>query len=124
MVACLFGQSIFHLASTTRLKSFDSFAEQKKSAWSMIAIDENTKDQLRQRVAWALSQILVITPNQIENEDFSEMHLSYYDIFVKVSTFTRIMIKVWVAYCLFGLKSHILSSVIRIRTLERIYQLL
>lgn len=97
-----FGQSIFHLASTTRLKSFDSFAEQKKSAWSMIAIDENTKDQLRQRVAWALSQILVITPNQIENEDFSEMHLSYYDIFVKVSTFTRIMIKVWVAYCSLG----------------------
>lgn len=46
----------------------------------------NAKDQLRQRMAWALSQILVITPNQIEtSKDEAEVYLNYYDIFV-VST--------------------------------------
>jgi hypothetical protein len=80
-----FGQSIFHLAYTTKLKGNDNFSLQKQSVWSMVAIDQNTTDQLRQRVAWALSQILVISPNQIENEEFSEIYLHYYDIFVKVS---------------------------------------
>ena len=43
----------------------------------------NAKDQLRQRMAWALSQILVITPNQIEtSKDEAEVYLNYYDIFV------------------------------------------
>jgi len=50
----------------------------------MIALSDDTKDQLRQRVAWALSQILVITPNQIEEDGYSEMYLNYYDIFVRV----------------------------------------
>lgn len=41
------------------------------------------QDQLRQRMAWALSQILVITPNQIDTEDEeAEPYLKYYDIFV------------------------------------------
>lgn len=41
-------------------------------------------DQLRQRMAWALSQILVITPNQINSDSTqSEIYLNYYDIFVR-----------------------------------------
>ena len=36
---------------------------QKKDVWSMIALESS--DQLRQRMAWALSQILVVTPNQV-----------------------------------------------------------
>ena len=38
---------------------------QKKDIWSMIALEND--DQLRQRMAWALSQILVVTPNQVCN---------------------------------------------------------
>lgn len=77
-----FGPAIFQIAYTSGLKGDSEYADQKKSAWTMIALSAN--DQLRQRVAWALSQILVITPNQIENVEFSEMYLNYYDIFVKV----------------------------------------
>jgi hypothetical protein len=77
-----FGTGVFQLAYTSILKSDSEYADQKKSAWTMIALSAN--DHLRQRVAWALSQILVITPNQIENVEFSEMYLNYYDIFVKV----------------------------------------
>lgn len=76
-----FGPAIFQIAYTSGLKGDSEYADQKKSAWTMIALSAN--DQLRQRVAWALSQILVITPNQIENVEFSEMYLNYYDIFVK-----------------------------------------
>ena len=47
----------------------------------MIALQK--PDQLRQRVAWALSQILVITPNQITAVEQSEIYLNYYDIFVR-----------------------------------------
>ena len=78
------GQSVFHAARTTDLKSDADTSVQKESVWSMIALSDSTVDQLRQRVAWALSQILVITQNQIENVEFSEIFLNYYDIFVKV----------------------------------------
>ena len=41
-------------------------------------------DQLRQRVAWALSQIFVVTSNQIVyNPGYSEIYLNFYDIFVR-----------------------------------------
>ena len=36
---------------------------QKKNVWSMIAL--SASDQLRQKTAWALSQILVVTPDQV-----------------------------------------------------------
>lgn len=78
------GQSVFHAARTTDLKSTAETRGQKESVWSMIALSGSTVDQLRQRVAWALSQILVVTQNQIENVEFSEIFLNYYDIFVKV----------------------------------------
>ena len=34
-------------------------------------------------MAWALSQILVITPRQIKESGLSEAYLNYYDIFVR-----------------------------------------
>jgi len=78
------GQSVFHAARTTDLKGASETKLQKESVWSMIALSGSTTDQLRQRVAWALSQIFVVTQNQIENVEFSEIFLNYYDIFVKV----------------------------------------
>jgi len=42
-------------------------ARQKKSVWSMIALEMDGvgADQFRQRIAWALSQILVVSPLQV-----------------------------------------------------------
>ena len=39
-------------------------------------------DQLRQRTAWALSQIFVVG-DLGTNQDLNEIYLSYYDIFVR-----------------------------------------
>ena len=75
------GSSIFQFKESTDIKGNADFASQKKSVWTMIAMNSN--DQLRQKVAWALSQILVITPNQIQNIESAENYLNYYDIFVK-----------------------------------------
>jgi uncharacterized protein (DUF1800 family) len=47
----------------------------------MVAL--SAPDQLRQRMAWALSQVLVVTPNQINENGLSEAYLNYYDIFVR-----------------------------------------
>jgi hypothetical protein len=55
--------------------------DQLETAWMEIAL--TGQDQLRQRVAWALSQILVISPGSIGADDFGEMFLNYYDIFVR-----------------------------------------
>lgn len=78
------GQSIFHAAWTTDLKGGDNTGDQKKNVFAMIAIDsDNTLDQLRQRVAHALSQILVVSTNAISVPDHSEIFLNYYDIFVR-----------------------------------------
>lgn len=42
------------------------------------------EDQLRQRMAFALSQILVVTQNQVDNlEEEVEMYFNYHDIFVR-----------------------------------------
>ena len=43
--------------------NFETPPKQKKDVWNMIALNE--EDQLRQRMAWALSQILVVTPKQV-----------------------------------------------------------
>ena len=40
-------------------------------------------DQLRQRMAWALSQILVVSITGINEERDAEFWLNYYDIFVR-----------------------------------------
>ena len=79
-----YGQSIFSAARTTDLKNKENTKHQRESVWSMIAMSGETEDQLRQKVAWALSQILAISPAQIQYYEESEIYLNYYDIFVKV----------------------------------------
>lgn len=53
----------------TKYKNGSDSADQKKSVFYMIAteIDGEGEDQFRQRMAWALSQIIVVTPNQVSN---------------------------------------------------------
>jgi len=55
--------------------------EQRRSIWMYIAM--HAPDQLRQRVAHALSQILVVSPGAIGDSSYTESFLSYYDIFVR-----------------------------------------
>ena len=50
------------------------------ATWTMIAL--HAPDQLRQRVAFALSQILVVTQLQVNLRE-QEMFAQYYDIFVR-----------------------------------------
>lgn len=54
---------------------------QKHTVWSLLAL--NAKDQLRQRVAFALSQIFSISPNDLGDHFNTEASLQYYDIFVR-----------------------------------------
>lgn len=49
----------YHLANGIN----SDWESQKKNIWSMVALE--SEDQLRQRMAWALSQILVVAPNQV-----------------------------------------------------------
>ncbi len=51
--------------------------------WNTVSL--NASDQLRQRVAWALSSIFVVTENDIAREHQVEAWAAFYDIFVKNS---------------------------------------
>ena len=51
----------------------------KKQVWSSVVL--TAPDQLRQRMAWTLSQILVI--NDDLGNELTEKYANYYDIFVK-----------------------------------------
>ena len=53
----------------------------KRQVWTEIALTAD--DQLRQRVAWALAQILVVSPGAIDDSTVAEAFLVYYDIFVR-----------------------------------------
>ncbi len=54
----------------------------RQYVWLKIALEAS--DQLRQRVAWAFAQILVIVKNAISNENGqTEGFLYFYDIFVR-----------------------------------------
>ncbi len=54
----------------------------RESTWLHLALTAN--DQLRQRVAWAMAQTLVIAEKAISIEDdHSEAFLTYYDIFAR-----------------------------------------
>ena len=55
-------------------------SRQKHTVWTLLAL--NAKDQLRQRVAFALSQILVVAPRSL-GDPHTEASLQYYDIFVR-----------------------------------------
>ena len=73
---------MFRFFETGSSVFFNGHGRQKENVWSMVALD--APDQLRQRVAWALSQIFVVTPNQIDNAELlSEVFMNYYDIFVR-----------------------------------------
>lgn len=54
---------------------------QKTEIWTEIALYK--PDQLRQRMAWALSQIVTSVPNNIDGRDSTEIHINFYDIFVR-----------------------------------------
>jgi hypothetical protein len=56
----------------------------KQSIWTRIALD--APDQLRQRTAWALSQMMVVNSNTISDSANSETNLAFYDIFVNLGT--------------------------------------
>ena len=55
--------------------------DQKRVVWYTIAID--AADQLRQRIAWALSQIFVIGEEGSKHPQGNERWVMYYDIFVR-----------------------------------------
>jgi len=61
--------------------SSDNFNNQKSVVWTEIAL--NGQDQLRQRMAWALAQIVTTVPGNIDAYDRTESYLHYYDIFVR-----------------------------------------
>ena len=54
---------------------------QKSVVWTEIALSKD--DQLRQRVAWALAQLVTVVPGNIDGFDRTEIYLNYYDIFVR-----------------------------------------
>eukprot|EP00536_Pseudo-nitzschia_multiseries_P010764 jgi/Psemu1/204058/e_gw1.338.42.1 len=54
---------------------------QRETVWLEIAL--SGEDQLRQRMAWALSQILVISPDSLLSDFQTESFVTYYDIFVR-----------------------------------------
>jgi len=64
-----------------RKKFSNKFKNQKDSVWNTVVL--YSKDQLRQRMAWALSQILALSANDIDEFVETEFFLSYYDIFVR-----------------------------------------
>jgi Protein of unknown function (DUF1800) len=58
------------------------FVKQKRIVWTHIAL--MGPDQLRQRMAWALSQILVVSPGAVSDGEYrTEAMTAYYDIFVR-----------------------------------------
>jgi len=54
---------------------------QKQVIWTVLAL--HAKDQLRQRVAWALSQILTLAQPFVQTSMNTEQHVMFYDIFVR-----------------------------------------
>ena len=58
-----------------------SDSSQRSSLFHMTVLQNS--DQLRQRMAWALSQIFPIGPNSVGDSQTNEDWLNYYDIFVR-----------------------------------------
>lgn len=55
---------------------------QRENIWAMIGLQ--AQDQLRQRIAWALAQLLVVVKSAVSiEESHTEAFLTYYDIFVR-----------------------------------------
>ena len=60
---------------------FVTLKRQRNTIWSFLAL--TSADQLRQRMAFALSQILVVTPTVLNDSINTETMIQYYDIFVR-----------------------------------------
>jgi len=75
--------SLGHVFEVTVGRDTESIkGTQREYTWMQVGLD--APDQLRQRVAWALAQILVIARGAIEVQDsHSEIFLGYYDIFTR-----------------------------------------
>ena len=56
--------------------------EAATAAWTTNAVTDDTS-QLRQRIAWALSQILVTSTKSIGRDEYTEMWMTWHDIFLK-----------------------------------------
>jgi cullin-associated NEDD8-dissociated protein 1 len=53
----------------------------KSTVWASVAL--HSQDQLRQRMAWALSQVLVVSTAGLGQTNSNELWVNYYDIFVR-----------------------------------------
>merc|ERR1719203_2208308 len=53
----------------------------RSTVWVMRAL--RGQDQLRQRMAWGLSQIMVVSLAGLDKDSETELWLNYYDIFVR-----------------------------------------
>ena len=79
----ILGRGSFDLLTKyNRTQPLNRLERQRETVWLEIAL--NGDDQLRQRMAWALSQILVISPDSIVAAYQTESFLTYYDIFGKI----------------------------------------
>jgi len=75
----LFDVTASEMRDTT---SSGELARQRENVWTTLAVE--AKDQLRQKMAWALNQILVIVKDGIPSQDRNtEIFLQYYDIMVR-----------------------------------------
>lgn len=59
----------------------DEIENQKSTVWLEIAL--SGLDQLRQRMAWALAQIITTVPENIDARDQTEPHINFVDMLVK-----------------------------------------
>ena len=57
------------------------FFQQRKDVWTNIVMQSD--DQVRQRVAWFLSDVLAVSPEPFGFTKTTEMFATYYDIFVR-----------------------------------------
>ncbi|VEU38256.1 unnamed protein product [Pseudo-nitzschia multistriata] len=76
-----FGKGGFDMRTHKNATTGGDFRTQRATVWNSIALW--SKDQLRQRMAFALSQIFSVSPDAVGSQDFTESYLSYYDIFVR-----------------------------------------
>lgn len=74
--------------SLAKKKNKINLREQRLNVWAEIAL--HSKDQLRQKMAYALSQILVIGED-IGSDDATENFLNYYDVYVSTMQYKELL---------------------------------
>jgi uncharacterized protein (DUF1501 family)/uncharacterized protein (DUF1800 family) len=77
----ILGGVAFDFAHRNRKTSDDDYINTRKTIMAMIAL--YATDQLRQRMAWALAQIVTIASPSINNLIETERRVAYTDIFVR-----------------------------------------